>query len=83
MTVTPILCDPIWVSACCKNEVCALCGQAANAKVIEVIQPDDPFSSRRAMTGYLCSNHFLQLMGPSAVMSVEEYRNGLLCDDVE
>jgi hypothetical protein len=76
MSVSPIFCNPTaWVSACCKDQQCALCGQPASAKVAEEIFFDDPYLIRHALSAYVCASHFLQIMGPAGLTSVEEFRS--------
>ena len=79
MSVTPIACDPTWVSVCCKQEMCALCGQPASAKVAEEIFFDDPFLLRHGLSAYVCASHFLQLMGPAGINYIENTRQKKLC----
>ena len=51
-----------FVSACCGGERCAMCGNAAQAKVEEVIFSDDPTKNRHPFTAYVCGSHFDQIM---------------------
>lgn len=51
-----------FVSACCGGERCAMCGDAAQAKVEEVIFSDDPTKNRHPFTAYVCRSHFDQIM---------------------
>lgn len=60
-----------WRSSTCKGEVCSICGAPAAAKVGEEIAYDDPMPTRHNLTAYVCSWHFIKLMGPAAERIVD------------
>lgn len=55
-----------FVSACCQDERCSLCGVPATHKVGEELQHDDPNPNRHNLTAYVCCSHFRMLFGDAA-----------------
>lgn len=55
-----------WISATCGGEWCRMCGKPAVAKVGEEIAHDDPMPVRHNLTAYVCSQHFVEILGPAA-----------------
>lgn len=55
-----------FISACCQDERCSLCGEPATHKIGEEIQLDDPNPNRHNLTAYVCCSHFRMLFGDSA-----------------
>ena len=66
-----------WRSQSCEDEICALCGDDAMAKVEEVVFSDDPLCRRHPLTAYLCEAHFRKLMGARGVDMVQRARASL------
>jgi hypothetical protein len=57
----------MWVSKCCEGEKC-FCGESADHKVSEEVFHDDPMPYRHPLTAYMCHEHFVQIMGPAAMI---------------
>jgi hypothetical protein len=51
-----------FVSATCRGERCAVCGDPATHKVGEEIAHDDPTPIRHNLTAYLCCAEFEAVM---------------------